>query len=654
MWGGFNRTAIDLDLEPPPLLFDQGAGDRASDNASIKLDVALKQSNRLQAFVYTNDSEIDRIGAGPTRSPEATLDLDAPTEIWKLEDSHVFGPTLYVQAHLSRVEGEVELEPRGGAAVEPTVDAARRLQKRLSRHHQHPGPRARPPRDQRVLRRRRREPRDDGGGRPSPRRGDHAVAVGPAELRLSRERLGERRRDQPVLPVRRARTTLDANSIYVQDTLTKKNLIADVGMRYDSQEGERDSTLLPAHPVRPDLLPAIDLPGTGGALEWGSLAPRVGLTYGIGEKHATLLRASWSRFVDQMGTSMFDDAIARPQLSPFPFAAVRFFDSDGDRQADPTETQSTIPGTMGGTVIDPSLDAPLTDEILFGAEHAGVGCFSIGGRLTWRRYQDLLDARPFVRDATGEVRVATRDDYLPDTIATGYPPRWRLLRRPGVRAAPRARPDRNPAPRQRRSRGRALRRHGAGWSVACATVGSSAPTPTSATRRRRSSPSCSRSTIPPTCWASTTTTTRRSLQSPCSPTSAASISTAGGTTRWRGSIAREPASASRSSLTAARATHCSTSRTSSRATARRAASRSPKRTRGRSGSTTCTCSTCAPRRSCDSAVDAAVMVSLDVLNLLNATPPLERDTRLETPTADFVREIVAPRVFRVAVRVELR
>ena len=51
---------------------------------------------------------------------------------------------------------------------------------------------------------------------------------------------------------------------------------------------------------------------------------------------------------------------------------------------------------------------------------------------------------------------------------------------------------------------------------------------------------------------------------------------------------------------------------------------------------------------------AAVTVSLDALNVLNRTPPLERSTRLETATTDFVREIVAPRVFRVGVRVEFR
>ena len=204
MWGGFNRTAIDLDLEPPPFLFEQGAGDRASDNASIKIDVAPKQSNRLQAFVYANDSEIDRIGAGPTRSPEATLDLDAPTEIWKLEDSHVFGPTLYVQAHLSRVEGEVDLEPRGGAAVEPSVDAAGVFRDGFLAT---------------TSTRDREQGRLEISGFFGAEGESHEMTVGVGRRRaevttLSQwgarnsifldERLGERRRDQPLLPVRRA------------------------------------------------------------------------------------------------------------------------------------------------------------------------------------------------------------------------------------------------------------------------------------------------------------------------------------------------------------------------------------------------------------------------------------------------------------------
>ena len=385
----------------------------------------------------------------------------------------------------------------------------------------------------------------------------------------------------------------------------------------------------------------------------GQPRTRVGLTYGIGEKHATLLRASWSRFADQMGTSMFADAIAGPLLSPFPFAAVRFFDTDGDRQADPTETQSAILGAMGGTVIDPSLDAPLTDEILFGAEHAGVGCFSIGGRLTWRHYRDLLETRPFVRDGAGNVRVATRDDYLPDTVATGSLPEGHPTPCPCSRCA-RAPARRHPAPRQRRARGRATSAPRCGWSVACAIVGSSGPTATSARRRHRSSRSCSRSTTRPTHWASTTTTTRRSRPESVFADQAASISTADGTTRSAG-LYRARAGIGLSILAHGREGY-------------------PllyfEDVLGSDGQTRSVAATNedSPRRldnvhQLDVRAEkelglmgdhAAVTVSLDALNVLNRTPPLERSTRLETATTDFVREIVAPRVFRVGVRVEFR
>ena len=458
MWGGLNRTEIDLDVAPPPFAFEQGAGHRASDNASIKIDVALEQSNRLQAFVYAHDSEIDGIGAGPTRSLESALDLEAPTEIYKLEDSHVFGPTLFLQAHLSRVEGDVDLEPHGGDA-EPSLD---------------PGGVFRDGFLATSSSRDREEARLEISGFFGAEGESHELTLGAGRRTAEVSTLSKWGARNSVFvddgSASGATTsilfqsgapeiTLDVDSVYVQDTLTTDNLIADVGVRYDSQRGERESALLAAHAVRPDLLPAITLPGTGGEIEWGSLAPRVGLTYAIGEEHATLLRASWSRFADQLGTSMFDDVIPAPQLSPFAFAAVRFFDRDGDRQADSNETQSAILGTMGGTVIDPSLGAPLTDEILFGAEHAGAGCFSIGGRLTWRHYKDLLDRRPFVRDAAGDVRVATRDDYVPDTIATGQLPDETPYAVPVFALRPDLDADRDATPRQRWPRDRVLRRH---------------------------------------------------------------------------------------------------------------------------------------------------------------------------------------------------
>jgi hypothetical protein len=419
IWAGLNRTTIDLELAPP-LLFDEAAGNRESENLALKLDLAPWPANRLQLFAYSNDSSIERIGRGPLRADDATLDLDAPTEILKLEDSQVLGPALYAEGHLSRIDGDFDLAARGGDA-DPRVDGAGVF---------HGGFQAK------SSDRRRDQARLEVSGFFGADDQSHEIKLGAARRRAEvRSTAHWGARDsvfvEPATPTgvsteiffqtAKPEVTLDVTSVFVQDTFSIGDLVGDVGLRYDSQKGEREAAQLRASAARPDLLPARTLPGTG-EVEWGSLTPRVGLTYGIGEEHATLVRASWSRFADQLGTTMFADALTAPEASSFPFAAVQFFDLDRDGVADANETQAALLGSLGGTVIDPGLDAPATDEILFGAEHAGAGCFAIGGRLWWRSYRDLLDTRPFVRDAAGAVRLATRDDYVAETMATGSLP----------------------------------------------------------------------------------------------------------------------------------------------------------------------------------------------------------------------------------------
>jgi len=51
--------------------------------------------------------------------------------------------------------------------------------------------------------------------------------------------------------------------------------------------------------------------------------------------------------------------------------------------------------------------------------------------------------------------------------------------------------------------------------------------------------------------------------------------------------------------------------------------------------------------------DAAVTLSLDAFNLLNETPAVERGLELATPGADFLREVVSPRIVRLGVRIRI-
>ena len=92
-------------------------------------------------------------------------------------------------------------------------------------------------------------------------------------------------------------------SAYLQDTLTVGNLTANVGLRYDIQGGE-NLARHGARPTRcsPNILPAVSFQGGDIGFEWKTLTPRLGLTYALGEERKTLLRASYSRFADQLGT----------------------------------------------------------------------------------------------------------------------------------------------------------------------------------------------------------------------------------------------------------------------------------------------------------------------------------------------------------------
>ena len=304
---------------------------------------------------------------------------------------------LYVQAHLSRASRERSTSSRAAADGEPTVDAAGVFRGGFLAA---PGTRDR---EQGRLEISGFFGRDDES---------HEMTVGVGRRRAEVTTLSQWGAPNSVFlddgsasgavtgiffKSAAPRITLDTNSIYVQDTLTTKNLIADVGMRYDSQEGEREPVLLrrppgAAGPAAVDPSPPAPAARSSGAasrLEWDSRTASVRSTR---PSCAPVGRASSIRWGPRCSTMRSLGRSSLPSRSP------RFASSTPTAIATPIPPrhQSAILGTMGGTVIEPSLDAPLTDEVLFGAEHAGVGCFSIGGRLTWRRYRDLLDA-PAVR-----------------------------------------------------------------------------------------------------------------------------------------------------------------------------------------------------------------------------------------------------------------
>ncbi len=175
------------------------------------------------------------------------------------------------------------------------------------------------------------------------------------------------------------------------------------------------------------------------ASTWETLAPRLGLTYALGESRQTLLRASYSRFADQLGTA---NSIATNPLYASTYVYFYYDDKNHNGKADPSEviTQGGplfVSGNWdprnGGLLVsnqfDPDFSAPITDELLLGVEHALRPEFVLGLNLTYRKYTNLVETERLVFDGDAysasnldkRGRVHTANDYRTKVVTATLP-----------------------------------------------------------------------------------------------------------------------------------------------------------------------------------------------------------------------------------------
>jgi hypothetical protein len=226
---------------------------------------------------------------------------------------------------------------------------------------------------------------------------------------------------------------VDATDLYVGDTMMVGRLTLQAGLRYDSQVGSVQGGSQPANAVIPDVLTPITFGGSTEDLEWTSISPRIGLTYALGSEKRTLLRAAANRYVDQMGGAtvyatsplsygylyyyMVDlnhDKIAQSgeickgaasdPAGCAAYGASGIIASGGS--VDPNNPGSAIPTVRW----DPDINPPHTDEFIFGAESEVMPNLSIGANLTYRELNDFLETRYEKHRGAGDFY--TRADYL--------------------------------------------------------------------------------------------------------------------------------------------------------------------------------------------------------------------------------------------------
>jgi hypothetical protein len=192
--------------------------------------------------------------------------------------------------------------------------------------------------------------------------------------------------------------TSKSQDMYVGDTMLFGNLTVQAGLRYDIQKGSTSAGSAPANAVVPDILPAETFPGESG-LKWNNLSPRLGLTYAVGADRRTLLRAQYSRYVDQLTSA----AVNPVSPGAYSFAYYYFHDDNHDNAAERNEIDFAY-GLQNRGGFDPlhpatatqftrwasNLSAPHTDEIILGGEHELMSDFSVGINGTYRKLSNFV------------------------------------------------------------------------------------------------------------------------------------------------------------------------------------------------------------------------------------------------------------------------
>jgi hypothetical protein len=449
LWGAYGEQKVSVQTLPkinlahPELSTPNGLTDKTKLPAwNVKANAQLTASNSLTLVGMNSAKEKTGRNAGPTRPQETSWNqgqFGGKPTLLKAEDTQIFSPNLYLTVLYSHVYGGFFLLPESGTG--PGIPASYEDGTHTF-HNSFIGFTIKRPQTQ--------EKADassffNTGGvshelkygaayrvatsvTSSSWQGGGLILNGPTFLGSTNNYMILARTSIPIIKMK-------YTTAYAQDTLTSGNLTANIGLRYDRQGGDNLGDSAPANSIRPDLLPAVTYGGGPIGFSWKSWSPRVGLTYALGKDRATLLRASYSRFADQLGTAQAN------WLNPFRTQSYFYAYTTNNGDGHVTPGQIILPGVGYSSNVDPhnptkfllntiasgGVNAPVTDEVLLSGERALLPEFVVGVNLTYRRQsnllqEDLLVFDPGTSPGNGYYgRVATRADFEPVTVTATLP-----------------------------------------------------------------------------------------------------------------------------------------------------------------------------------------------------------------------------------------
>ena len=442
-WGAYSRNNINL-LAATLTTTGQRAADKTLlANENLKLNAQLLTSNSLVATdSYGNKIKLGR-NVSTSRPPETAYNqadvyrnnsqgsLSNPT-IWKVEDTQIFGSSLYLTGLYSEVQGGFHLVGDAGkgcttaactlagpvAYNDPTGVWHRNF---LVYESVRPSSQA----------------RLDGSKFFDIGKMNHELKFGFGYRHAGVNSLTAWPGDQVTfmssateggVSLTRSPTTnfhykVNYQDAYVGDTILLGNLTVQAALRYDLQKGSVQGGSLGANALVPELEPAISW-GPISGLKWTNLSPRIGLTYALGQQKRTLLRGSYNRYAGALGGG--DVLLPSPGYSNYVY--MYFTDLNGDKTAQRNELDfnTGVAASVGVNPTNPALPyqqyrwgknfkAPTTDEVIAGFETELLTDFSVGVNGTYRNLKNFSWSAAEKGQGTGILY--TPADFVAKTVS---------------------------------------------------------------------------------------------------------------------------------------------------------------------------------------------------------------------------------------------
>ena len=217
--------------------------------------------------------------------------------------------------------------------------------------------------------------------------------------------------------------------VYLGDLFTKDRFTLNVGVRFDSQSARNLESVAFANETFPDLLPAAEFGGSDGNLQdWNTFSPRMGLSYALDESRRTIVRASYSRYYQQLP---FSD-VTRENPTSVGYVGYAWTDSNGDRFVQPGEVDlNTIRYSSAVNLANPGSVSPDTvnkidrdrkprsdDEFIIGLDREIGASFAAGVAFTYRKANNWSATYRF-KGACSDPANPTKDT-CPLMVASDY------------------------------------------------------------------------------------------------------------------------------------------------------------------------------------------------------------------------------------------